>query len=493
MLSITSKKQPPLLSLLPMAAAILLDAHLRHLILGLPGTAKFLAIVLQLALECTPLCLAHYLAFSQQKHNKRIWLSGFVLYPLSILGFNHLFEPYRDWSLVYPQSIVFALIGSATFFLHHHFSKSDVLPWHWVSRILSLNAVIIVLTLIWALVIAGIFASTPDPMINQPIQPIIKSEQLMARPLTFLSYLLQFSFIGLLVGSVFAINRYVLIRYIMRVQGVLGFLAASLLVIIVITPLFSQLILWLPLNHTEFTLLASGDRNIFSKYNYQFCFAVLAISTPLILAFERQKQDKALIEIAQQKTQTELQLLQQQINPHFLFNTLNNLYALTLSQSDKAPEMVIQLSDLLRYTVYEGQKDRVSLASEMTYIKNYLSLQQMRVSSQCKIKTAFPEQADSAEIAPLLLIILLENAFKHGVEKCQDTCELNIILTLNKHQLQMTCSNTLPSKELQQHTSGLGLNNLKRRLELLYPGKHELTMSRSEQTFTTVLILDLTS
>lgn len=482
------------ITLLPLVAAVMFDAHIRHIISNTQSASLFVLIVAQLLLENTPLFVAHYLALSRDKHKALFWIAGFIAYPIVAFGLQHLLNLYREWSLFHLQSMVFAIVASTAYGLNHQFSKSESSArWPWVSKLFSLNSVFIILTVIWAVLSAGIFASVVDPMANQPLAAVIKSDQLMARPLDFISYFLQFSFLGLLVGTIFAINRYILIRHILTTQGLLGFVAACSIIIIAITPLFSQFVLWLPLSHTEFTLLPSGDRNIFSKYNYQFCFGILAISTPLILAFERQKQDKALLEIAQQKTQTELQLLQQQINPHFLFNTLNNLYALTLSQSDKAPDMVIQLSNLLRYTVYEGQKDRVQLSAEIDYMKNYLSLQQMRISSQCKIKTTFPDTPDNLEITPLLLIILLENAFKHGVEKCQNQCELDLTLALDKNQLTMTCSNTLPLTKDNEQTTGLGLNNLKRRLELVYPKRHQLTISRSEHVFTAQLIMDLSA
>jgi sensor histidine kinase YesM len=484
-----------LLILLPLFAALTVEAHIRHYSFEQPSAGLFVSILSQLLLESIPLFAAHYFTFSSVRKKAIVWSSGFIIYPIAILGVQSISDTFNTWSLFTSQVYLFYFIASVGFGFHRAYAeRSSFAAFPLISKLLSLNVVVVILTLGWAFVMAALLASVEEPMLNQPIDPVIDSDELFSRPSEFFSYFLQLSFMGLLVSSVYVINRYVLIRHVLATQGVFGFVAGCLVTLVIVTPVFTQLALWLPLNDVELnTLLPSTDRNIFAPDNYIFCFALLFVSTPVILAFERQKQDKALVEIAQQQAQTELKLLQQQINPHFLFNTLNNLYALTLSQSEKAPDMVIQLSNLLRYTVYEGQKDRVPLTAEINYLQNYLSLQQMRISSQCSLVTTFPEASEDIEIAPLLLIILLENAFKHGVEKCKNQCELTLELTIINNQLTMICSNTLPSNVEETQPTGLGLNNLKRRLKLLYPNRHQLNISQSEQVFTAHLIMDLTT
>ena len=230
----------------------------------------------------------------------------------------------------------------------------------------------------------------------------------------------------------------------------------------------------MPINVPEQTLLPSEDHNPFAPMNYQVVFWILVFSTPVILAFERQQQGKVLAQAASERTQTELQLLQQQINPHFLFNTLNNLYALTLEKSDKAPEMVLKLSELLRYTTYEGQKEQVPLVQELEYLKNYIELQNLRFAEQFELQFDFPADQKSWTIPPLLLIILVENAFKHGVEKVEGKSELSINIRIDDQKLTMDCTNTLPSNYCV-NDGGLGLANLKRRLFLLQPKSAQLS------------------
>ena len=491
------RKQPIadiLLKLLPMFAALAIETHIRLYLSAAPSGRLFTSIILQLLIESSPIFLVHYLTLSHANRKWMAWTLGFVLYPSLLFSLQLLSPTFNNWSLFSAQYWLFLVIANGVFSIRLVFSNRLLAPYYRLfSKASSLNVVLTLLGLAWALVMAGIFASVVDPMHNQPIPPRIESDQLLARPFDFVSYFLQFSFVGFLIGLVFLINRYVLIRHLLAKQGLLGFAAGCLVLIVFITPVFAQFALWLPLNSgvIEGTLLPSANRNVFAKDNYQFCFALLFISTPLILAFEREKQSKALIEIAQQKAQTELQLLQQQINPHFLFNTLNNLYALTLSQSDKAPDMVLQLANLLRYTVYEGQKELVPLVSEIDYIRNYLALQEIRVSSQCYVKTEFPDVPTDIQISPLLLIILLENAFKHGVEKCKDECHLDIRLQLDRNRLTMHCVNTLPKQDKSETQSGVGLSNLKRRLALLYPNKHKLMVEQNNGTYTAMLTLDL--
>ncbi len=244
------------------------------------------------------------------------------------------------------------------------------------------------------------------------------------------------------------------------------------------------------MNIDEFTFLPSQDYNIFAADNFRFCFVVLLASTPVILAFERQQQEKALAEIAQRQSQTELQLLQQQVNPHFLFNTLNNLYALTLTGSAQAPTLVLQLANLLRYTVYEGQSSRVSLAQEMQYLQDFLALQAIRSADKCQFNVVWPTQAEQWQIAPLLLITVLENAVKHGVEPSQSRCSIELSISVENGWLRMRCVNSVP-EAAGQRPPGIGLDNLRRRLSLLYSGKHRFSAQQQAGLWCTELTLEL--
>lgn len=480
---------------LPLLAAILLEATIRHVSLHSQSAAAFWLIWLQLLLESTPLLLAHYVSSQCVQRNfgkaLSIWTAGFVLYPILLFTLADLIPAFADWSLFSIQGWIFLLCASAGYGLSQWLvRRPGTTRYQFISKLFSLDAVLLLLMLIWAVLWAGIFASTEDPVRNQPLRAVINSDTVIVNFDMFLMYLWQFLLIGSTVLLLCWVNRYWLIRKLLARSGVFAYVAGCLVSIIVLTPLLASLVLALPMNIAEFTFLPSQDHNIFAPENYRFCFFVLLLSAPVILAFERQQQEKALAEIAQQQSVTELQLLQQQVNPHFLFNTLNNLYALTLTNSAKAPAMVLQLANLLRYTVYDGQAQRVTLAQEIQYLQDFLALQSIRSADKCQLSVSWPEQTEQWQIAPLLLIIVLENAFKHGVEPSQSACSLELKLTIKNGWLHMHCYNSVPENNCQT-VPGVGLDNLRRRLSLLYAGKHSLRTIQQADSWCTELRLEL--
>ncbi|KXI28293.1 sensor histidine kinase [Paraglaciecola hydrolytica] len=468
---------------LALMAAVLLEVSIRHFSYHSQNYADFLTTWLQLLFESSPLLLAHYFAFKTRSWlSVFVWGMGFILYPCMNLWLMDSYQPYVDWAFFGVQGWIFLCIASIGYSLScllakRHNTKSMLL----MSRLFSLNAVLLMLLVGWSVLWAGIFASTDDPIHNQPIKAVINSETVIVNFGDFLNYWWQFLLMGVAVLLIYGVNRYLLIRRVLANSGVFAYVASCLICIIVMTPILASAVLWLPMNIPEWTFLPSEDYKIFAPVNFRFSFFVIAISTPIILAFERQQHEKALAEIAQRQSQTELQLLQQQVNPHFLFNTLNNLYALTLTGSKAAPDLVMQLANLLRYTVYEGQNQRVTLAQEIDYLQDFLALQAIRSGEKCTVHTAFPLDAEHWKIAPLLLIIIVENAFKHGVEPSQTHCHISLDMQVKNGQLLMQCNNSLPNKR-PQLSPGIGLENLRRRLALLYPGKHNLNaMQRGEQ------------
>ena len=477
---------------LALMAAILLEVSIRHFSYHSQHYTDFLFIWLQLLFESAPLLLAHYVAFKVRGwRSVCIWSMGFIVYPCMSLWLIASYQPYADWALFGVQGWIFLLIASIGYSLScllakRHNTKSMLL----MSRLFSLNSVLLMLLVAWSVLWAGIFASTDDPVRNQPLKAVIDSETVIVNFDNFLHYWWQFLIMGVLVLLIYWVNRYLLIRRVLANSGVFAYVASCLICIIVMTPMLASAVLWLPMNIPEWTFLPSEDYQIFAPVNFRFSFFVLAISTPIILAFERQQHEKALAEIAQRQSQTELQLLQQQVNPHFLFNTLNNLYALTLTGSKAAPDLVMQLANLLRYTVYEGQNKQVTLAQEIQYLKDFLALQIIRSGDKCTVHTAFPLDAERWLIAPLLLIILVENAFKHGVEPSQSHCHINLDIQIKNRQLLMQCHNSVP-KQGAQHKPGIGLENLRRRLDLLYPGQYSLTASQQGDTWQSHLSLEL--
>ena len=190
------------------------------------------------------------------------------------------------------------------------------------------------------------------------------------------------------------------------------------------------------------------------------------------------KQIRLIIRLKNEKAKTELLHLKSQVNPHFFFNMLNNLYGLVDNDSKKAQELILKLSDMMRYSIYEGDKDTVLLSEEITYLENYIELHKMRYHKVIDVQFNIETNDNDYEIMPLLFIILLENAFKHGVENLRENAFVHINLMAKNNEVYFEIENNFDASEDNQET-GIGLKNLKRRLELVYPKNHTLNISKT--------------
>jgi len=187
-------------------------------------------------------------------------------------------------------------------------------------------------------------------------------------------------------------------------------------------------------------------------------------------------QIKFILRLKKEKTQAELMHLKSQVNPHFFFNTLNNLYGLVEQDTAKAQQLILKLSDMMRYSIYEGQNDWVTLADEIAYLENYMDLHRMRYHKTIDIRFDIEAEDRSIKIMPLLFIIMVENAFKHGVEKLRRDAFVHIRLMATKQHVDFEIENNFDIEETGS-SEGIGLNNLKQRLDLVYLNKHELEIS----------------
>jgi sensor histidine kinase YesM len=197
-------------------------------------------------------------------------------------------------------------------------------------------------------------------------------------------------------------------------------------------------------------------------------------------------------ENAQEQLAAELSILKAQVNPHFLFNTLNNIYSMSLYDSTKTPETILKLSQLLSYMLYECKGEEVSLEKEIHFIKNYIELEAIRVEDVAKINLNIKGEDPGHKVPPLLFIPLIENAFKHGISDERETSEINISLIISENTIQLEINNPLDSsveKSVHNKFNGLGIDNLRKRLELLFPKKHLFTCSQKENQYTTHLSL----
>jgi LytS/YehU family sensor histidine kinase len=187
-----------------------------------------------------------------------------------------------------------------------------------------------------------------------------------------------------------------------------------------------------------------------------------------------QEKEKLLIK---EKLETELNFLKAQTNPHFLFNTLNNIYYLARSKAESTPEVVMQLSKLLRFMLYESQQRDISLSREVKMLQDYLDIERIRYDERLDIQFKNEVDDEDTRIAPLLLVPLVENAFKHGAGQSTGAAYIHIHLQVKNQQLQFWVENSLEENPVQEPGEGIGIKNLRRRLELMYPHfqlKHEV-------------------
>lgn len=199
-------------------------------------------------------------------------------------------------------------------------------------------------------------------------------------------------------------------------------------------------------------------------------------------------------ELESQTLQSELKFLKSQINPHFFFNTLNNLYALTLKKSDLAPEIVLRLSEMMRYMLYESNEKKVALEKEINYVINYIELEKLRQGKNIDISFELEGLVKNQRIAPLMFIPFLENSFKHGVDTQIKSGHVNIKLTLDDDKVELDIENSKPQQvqvRSNKKSGGIGLENVKRRLMLLYPQKHSLNIIDNAESFRVLLNIEL--
>lgn len=217
----------------------------------------------------------------------------------------------------------------------------------------------------------------------------------------------------------------------------------------------------------------------------------LLIPIPVFVGLWLYEQWRWFKTIQADKAKAELALLKSQVNPHFFFNTLNNLYGLVVEQSAHAPDVILKLSDMMRYTIYKGKEDLVSISEDVKYLESYIELHKIRYQKKVDIKFTH-EIEEEVDVAPLLFIILLENAIKHGIESMTEDAYVYLSLEATKDKVLFKIENNFESMPTHQKP-GIGLENLKKRLTHIYPNRHELIIEKSSNTYTAQLNLSLNS
>lgn len=206
--------------------------------------------------------------------------------------------------------------------------------------------------------------------------------------------------------------------------------------------------------------------------------------------FELQRMNRLIVETEKQKIDSELQSLKSQINPHFLFNSLNVIYSLTLKNDKATPDVVLKLSDILRYVIYDSKEEKVLLSSEVSLLRKYIDLQKYRIENEASINLTSEIDCD-VKVAPLIFLILLENSFKHGIKSDLENVFINIKLCSNERKVYFEIENNKSETEQNtQKSNGVGLENIKKRLALEYPDKHQLKIQDKNNRFKVYLEIE---
>ena len=294
--------------------------------------------------------------------------------------------------------------------------------------------------------------------------------------------------VGLLILIAYLNLQYFLPRYLLKKRYLVYFTMVILSVIgyLVAQSLFDYYLYGYvvgPLRDSR--LLGTLSYNFFSTLWY------LGLMLALKLSLDWYGQQRIIQKITVEKLNAEIDFLRAQINPHFLFNILNNLYALTLKKSELAPDVVLKLSDMMEYMLYDSTDEKVLLEKEVAYLKHYIELERLRYSGEFAIRLNVNAAFNGQEIAPLLLLPLVENAFKHGLSTQSENGWLTVNIGLHQSTLMVVVQNAKPPSVASKSKGGIGLGNLQKRLELLYPSRHQLELEDKKDSFLARLVLEL--
>lgn len=203
--------------------------------------------------------------------------------------------------------------------------------------------------------------------------------------------------------------------------------------------------------------------------------------------------EKRQKELEKEKLNSELAFLKNQVSPHFFFNTLNNIYSLIEINTKDAQEAVLKLSKLMRYLLYESEHGKTNLSSEISFMSHYVDLMKLRLSQKVELKVDFPQVENNIEIPPLLFIPFIENAFKHGISY-REKSFIHVSMTVENNRIKFSCINSLgqtSDKNSNEKHSGIGLENVKKRLNLLFPDKHTLSIEKSDLEYLVLLEIEI--
>ncbi|SDS21133.1 Histidine kinase [Formosa sp. Hel1_31_208] len=289
-----------------------------------------------------------------------------------------------------------------------------------------------------------------------------------------------------------SINFYLLMPKLLKHEKYPWYALAFVINLIV----FANITLWLFQSVLDWLFPDYFFISYVSKGNLYITFTIFLISTTLLKLAEDwfyfNKSQNKLLKVKALQVETQLSSLRSQINPHFLFNSLNVIYALALEQKKETTKAIVELSDILRYVIYDSDKERVTLANEITLIQNYIAFQNYRVDTKNCITLDINIDNPQFKIYPMLILPLIENSFKYGLSPTENPAPIEVKITQKSNHLEFQINNAnLHTKNaIDEAHSGVGLENLKNNLNLVYPNQHELIINDDKESFKVTMIIN---
>jgi len=331
----------------------------------------------------------------------------------------------------------------------------------------------------WAFLIALPILLGPNTNSNNPEE--------IRRSYFWIFYMTSFTVINI---PFFYLNTEVLLPKLLRAKGVIIYLLTLIGAIVFMLWVHEELFRWVyahffPGNHTG----GGARRGGLMRMIFQLLFYA-AIGTSYRLISDRMKEDEQVKEQENERLKSELSFLRSQISPHFMFNVLNSVVSLSRRKPEMVEPVVVKLSELMRYMIYETNDSIVPILKELTYLESYIDLQKIRFGDDIRIDFTHEIGPKSSSIEPMLLIPFVENAFKHGVGFIENpTIEIELKDSAKELTFHVANKKGAVINEKKDESSGIGLANVKRRLELLYPNNHSLIVKESDDTFEITLTI----
>ncbi len=284
-----------------------------------------------------------------------------------------------------------------------------------------------------------------------------------------------------IIGDLFLVyvNLYLLIPKLLLKNKLWKYLGASTLFVLL------NLLLMIYLYYEPPYELQSMISFIVNTFVTNASLVAMAVCIKIFKIFTKNRE--RLQDLQYQNLQSEISLLKSQVNPHFLFNALNSIHVLSRTQPKSASEAILQLSDLMRYQIYDCNTELIPIKNEIEYLENYLALEKMR-KNKASIIFETTGQLNGVQVAPLLFIPFVENAIKHGVN-IDNQSSLKISINIDQKNVNFYIENDVPPNNPKQRNGGIGLANVKRRLELIYPKEHQLTIKSNDDKYIVILTI----